>query len=454
MAWSPISRIVIRGGWGRYYINPNNDYLQNVGYNASTSLNASPDSNRTAFPDLLSNPFPVINQPIGNSQGLMTFVGNSFNFVNSRFEIPQVDQFSISIQRPLGTQAVIDVAYVGSRGHRLQSDKTFNEDADSTIRNQCNYLLGATSQSYCTQGLTNPFKGLPGFEGTSFYTNSTRSRYDLNRVFPQFNTSLTEYMRNDGLSWYNALQSSFILRSRRGVTLNTNYTFSKTMERNGFLDNLDGTMQQGLTSNDRPHKFVFSTIAQLPVGKGRRWFNSSHGLLTRVASGWESTVIFQFFSGKPWTLPGNVLYLKDARNRDFTWNAARVQAIQPCVLNWDNTNKITWEQYSLDRGCTQPNWIIVPSYNPRYTPYYDGRVRLQTVHLMDASLNKMTRINERYSVQFRAECFNAMNSFFINTAQFNSDPTNPNFGAIIKATVGAPQSNYPRQIQLGLKFLW
>jgi hypothetical protein len=47
-----------------------------------------------------------------------------------------------------------------------------------------------------------------------------------------------------------------------------------------------------------------------------------------------------------------------------------------------------------------------------------------------------------------------MNSFFINTAQFNSDPTNPNFGSIIKATVSAPQSNYPRQIQLGVKFLW
>jgi hypothetical protein len=454
IAWSPAPKVVIRVGWGRYYINPNNDYLQNVGYNASTSLNVSPDSNRTAFPGLLSNPFPVINQPIGNSQGLTTFVGNSFNFANSHFEIPHVDQFSINIQRAVGTRGVLDIAYVGSRGYRLQSNKTFNDDADSTIRDQCNYLLGATSQSYCTQGLANPFKGLPEFQGTSFYTNSTRSRYDLNRVFPQFNTSLTEYMRNDGMSWYNALQSSFILRSKRGLTLNTNYTFSKTMERNGFLDNLDGTMQQGLAANDRPHKFVFSAIVPLPAGRGRRWLNATHGFLNQMVSGWESTTIFQIFSGKPWTMPGNVLYVKDARNFGFTWDAATVRPVQPCVLNWDNTNKITWEQYSLDYGCSEPNWIIVPSYNPRYTPYYDGRVRLQTVHLMDTSLNKTMHIGERYSVQFRAECFNAMNSFFINTAQFNNDPTSPNFGSIVKATVSAPQSNYPRQIQLGLKFLW
>src|SRR5262249_34187872 len=66
LAWSPHRNLVIRGGWGRYYINPNNDYLQNVGYNATTSLNASGDSNRTALPGLLNDPFPLINQPIGN----------------------------------------------------------------------------------------------------------------------------------------------------------------------------------------------------------------------------------------------------------------------------------------------------------------------------------------------------------------------------------------------------
>ena len=43
---------------------------------------------------------------------------------------------------------------------------------------------------------------------------------------------------------------------------------------------------------------------------------------------------------------------------------------------------------------------------------------------------------------------------YFNTLQFNNDPTNANFGSILKATVSAPQSNYPRQIQMGVKFLW
>jgi hypothetical protein len=303
-AWAPrrIRNLVVRGGWGRYYLNPNNDYLQNVGYNASTSLNVSGDSNRTALPTLLSDPFPIINQPIGNTRGLMTFVGNQFNFINTRFQIPHADQFSLAIQRAMGSRSRVDIAYVGNRGRNLQSNKTFNEDGDSTIRDQCNYLLGAKSQLYCTQGLSNPFRNVPGFEGTSFFTNSTRSRYDLNRVYPQFNTSLTEYMRNYGVSWYNSLQASYNLRTRAGINLNTNYTFSKTMDRNGFLDNLNNVIQQSVSSNDRPHKFVFSMIGQLPVGRGRKWFNSSHGLASRVISGWEATTIFQIFSGKPWPL--------------------------------------------------------------------------------------------------------------------------------------------------------
>jgi hypothetical protein len=261
-------------------------------------------------------------------------------------------------------------------------------------------------------------------------------------------------MRNDGLSWYNSAQVSFNSRMKGGLNLNANYTFSKSMERNGFLDPHYDVMQQGLTANDRPHKFVYSMIYQLPVGRGRRWLHGVRGVPDKILSGWETTTIFQVFSGKPWTLPTTVIYLKDARNPNFTWDASKIQPVQPCVLNWDNTNKSTWEPYSLDYGCTTPNWVIVPSYNPRYTQNYDGRVRLQTVRLMDASLNKMTRLTERYSLQFRMEVFNAMNSFFVNTKQFTNSATDANFGSLIKAEVSAPQSNYPRQIQMGVKFIW
>jgi hypothetical protein len=453
-AYSLGRKTVIRGGWGRYYINPNNDYLQTTGYSASTSLSASLDSNRTVVPNLLSDPFPIVNQPVGASRGLSTFLGNGFSFVNTKFETPKMDSFSLDIQRAINNRSRFSIAYVGSRGKRLQSSKSYNEDDDSAIRERCNFLSGATSQTYCTQTLNNPFRNLPGFEGTTHYTATTRSRYELNRPFPQFTSGLNELMRNDGLSWYNAAQASFNWRARGGMNLNANYTFSKSMERRDYLDAMNDVMQQGLTSNDRPHKLVYSMIWQLPVGKGRRFFGGARGVTGKLISGWEATSIFQIFSGRPWALPSNVIYLKDARNPKFTWDAPRIQGVLPCVKSWNNTNTVTWQSYSVDYGCTEANFVIVPSYNPRYTPYYEGRIRMQRVRLLDASLNKMTRLTERYSLQFRLESFNVLNSFFMNNATFTNGTGDANFGSVIKNTLSAGATNYPRHVQMGVKFIW
>jgi hypothetical protein len=86
-------------------------------------------------------------------------------------------------------------------------------------------------------------------------------------------------------------------------------------------------------------------------------------------------------------------------------------------------------------------------------------VRYETVRMADISLNKLTQINDRFRAQFRVEAFNIANSFFVeqfssSTQTINNNVTDPNFGILYKSTVSAPQSNYPRQIQLGFKLTW
>jgi hypothetical protein len=149
-----------------------------------------------------------------------------------------------------------------------------------------------------------------------------------------------------------------------------------------------------------------------------------------------------------------VIILKDPRI-PIDWNQPVVRAFKSCVIRWNNDNTITWMQYSLDQGCTEPNWLIVPPYTaPRLLPDRDPSIRLQTVKMVDFSLTKMTRLTERFSVQFRAECFNLLNSFFDTREQFNNTPDNPNFGTVNKAAISAPNSNYPRQIQMAVKLVW
>jgi len=450
-AYALTPKTVIRGGWGRYFINPNNDFQQTYGFSNSTSLSASTDSNRTGISNKIADPFPRVLTPDGASQGLLTFVGRGFNFVNSDFRLPYSDQFSVGIQRAVSARAKFEISYSASRGKDLQSTKVFNEVDDASFRDRCNFMLGG-NPSYCDAGLPNPFKNVGPFDGTTFYTSNTESRAQLLRPFPQFG-AFTEYMRNDGLSWYNSLQSVFSARTRNGINLNVNYTFAKNLLRNGFLDPQNNVMQQGLYDWDKPHRFVTSMISQLPFGKGKRWLNGSNGPVSRLVSGWENTIIFQISSGRPWGLPQNIIYLKDAR-LPLNWSSQNIQAVKPCVERWNEDNTITMEPFSKDYGCTEANWLVVPRYNPRYEPNNDGRIRLQTVTMADVSMNKTTRISERFTLQFRAEAFNIGNSFFVTRALFNNNAESSSFGSLVKAAVSAPDSNYPRQVQLGIKLVW
>ncbi len=245
------------------------------------------------------------------SQGLLTFAGRGFNFVNADFRLPHVDQFSLGTQRSLAKRMMFEITYAGSRGADLQTTKGFNEVDDASFRDRCNYMLGG-NPGYCDAGLSNPFKNLAPFNGTGFYTSNTESRAQLLRPFPQFG-AFTEYMRNDGKSWYNSVQSLFTARVRNSINLNVNYTFSKNMQRSGFLDTQRNIMQQGISGLDKPHRFTASMINQLPFGKGKRWLNVRNGFVSRLVSGWETTVIFSISSGRPWTLPTNIIYLKDAK---------------------------------------------------------------------------------------------------------------------------------------------
>ena len=57
-AYRLTNKLVVRGGWGRYYLNPSNNYIQSTGFSTSTPLVTSLDGGRTPIPNLINNPFP------------------------------------------------------------------------------------------------------------------------------------------------------------------------------------------------------------------------------------------------------------------------------------------------------------------------------------------------------------------------------------------------------------
>ena len=109
---------------------------------------------------------------------------------------------------------------------------------------------------------------------------------------------------------------------------------------------------------------------------------------------------------------------------------------------------------SVTAGCKDYNFLIAPRYAPRFTPSRDPRLRLNSPPTADLSLNKTTIIKERMRLQFRAEVFNLTNTYWFGRQQFNSTATSSAFGTMNKASIAFTNTNQPRYVQLGLKFLW
>ena len=472
MAYAVTSKLVLRGGWGRYMINPNNDWMRTDGFSRTTPLINSNNGGRTPIPNLLNNPFSDgVLQPPGSSLGLGTLVGQGISFFDPTFKTPYTDQFSFGFQYELPMYSRLDVSYVGNRGYKLQTDAPYNYSS-LAFRQSCDPLEGGNA-NYCNQLVANPFYGLSPFAGTGLGTNQQVSRATLANPFPEFG-GITHYGRNDGKIWYNALQLNYGIRATHGWDLTFGYTYSKNIEQGGFnnangntandafLDIQRMTLERSLTGYDFPNVVKISSVYQLPVGRGKHFLGNTNRFVDAVMGGWEHTIIFQYRSGAPWNLPGNAFYMHKA-TVNTNWGSPVIQGANDCVAKMSDTGAITLQPYSVNvPGCSiaTANFLEFPSFAPtRGTPLRTGDIRTQAVPVADMSLDKTFRITESKSFQFRVEAFNVFNSYWMSGGSGSNDMfannlNSSNFGQMVKATVGTGATNWPRQIQLGFKFIY
>jgi hypothetical protein len=356
-------------------------------------------------------------------------------------------------------RSVIEISYVGARSYGLQSfdDETRRQMNFISVadRSRCNPLEGGTV-AYCDERVPNPFQNVPPFAGTTQFAAPVLSRSDLFRPYPHFG-DLWQNANNDGRLWYNAMQITYEMRGQKGLNFTAAYTLQKTMEQQVFSDVAKGIQPRTLAANDRPHRLVLNALYELPMGRGQALFSGARGFWNALVSGWQATSMVTFQSGTPWDLPTNVRVLNEPKVAP-DWSASVVRGARPCVLRYNDNGTITPQSFSIAAGCgTDPstyNFLILPRFAPREVPDRDGRIRLHTVGQWDASINKMTQINERFRLQFRAEAFNLTNTYMFFREQFNTNPENANFGAIVKGNVGFGATNFPRQFQLALKLIF
>jgi len=461
-------KLVMRGGFGMYHSNPNNDSQRTSGFSTSTTLVNSNDGGRTPIDNILNNPYPNgILRPTGSSAGAATFVGQNPNWFDSGFQIPSVWSFSWGFQYQLTNNSTIEASYVGSRSFNLNMNADYNIPS-LDIRKTCNYQEGGNA-ALCNSQVPNPFKGIPAFNGTGYYTANTVSYFQMLRPFPQFSGALQQYGRNDSFIRYNSLQINYNLHVRSGLTLLGNYTLSKQIEEWGLNDPYNKVYQQGPYTLDRPPVIKLTAIWELPFGEGKKFGAGTHGVTKKVISGWEYTTFFNdALRGLPAPLAGNVIPLKDVQSKGggfngaIDWKAYQVRAWNPCVLRQDvNTGAYAPTPASIGLGCGTDYsnnwgnyaWLETTDYAPRYTPFRSGQIRKHHAYQLDVSLLKTTRIGERARLQLGLEVFNLFNHNYFGRDDFNTDPNSANFGSVFPSQVST-QNMLPRQIQVRFKFNW
>lgn len=407
------SKTVLRTGYGIFYdtIGVNRTLPVQYGFTAITNIISTYDNGLT-YVATTANPFPSgLVAPRGAADGLATYLGQDLTVYPARRLQPYSQQWTFGVQRLLPAEFLLETIYAGNKGIHLEVARELNSSP---------YLTRSTERDqafidYMSQQVPNPLYGI-----NSIYTR-TMARSDLLRRYPEFGS----VQENDpiGYAWYHALNVRVEKRLSKGYTLNTAYTFSKTMDATSFLNSVEPNLYRSISRYDRTHRLVVSGIFELPFGRGRRLASGIPKALDHLIGGWQLNTVITKQSGAPLAF-GDVIYRGNLKNIPLPAN-------QRTVDRWFNTDGFE------KRPSRQAEYAY------RTFPRYLSGVRAAGQSKWDVSLIKYFSFTERVRLQFRAECYNCLNHPNFETPDMTV--TSSTFGMV------SEQGGTARQFQGALK---
>ena len=374
-----------------------------------------------------------------------------------------VQHYSLTFQREIFRNTVVEAGYVGTHGVKLFMDLNLDQpriyedfltafrelqsfrnngtpvsDSNTLVR-----IFGTEVEAIKAIGPTTIDRGEVGIGADTVdlthygkYAGAGVSDFYL-RNYPQFNKVIVG--TNDGRSYYNSFQLS-LRRQSGALRFVANYTFSKTMdnistEGNGFtspIDNFNVRLNLARSDYDVPHTFNSRFVYTLPFGKGRPYASSAPIWLDSLIGGWDVGLLTLWQSGRVVTyLSGRGTGPTAASSfADYTGdrNIGRVMRRSDGVY-WLTEEETAKFSYPL------AGEIGTGGRNAFRGPRFFG---------LDISLAKRFRIAERHAILFRAEAYNLFNN--VNFATPNSNRSQATFGKI-SSTVGNP-----RMLQMALRY--
>jgi hypothetical protein len=421
----------------------------------------SPDVNKTiagGFPTLLPAPSVKPSTLLTPPQQLRTNAPPITVFA-PEMQLPTVHEWNLSWQRELPGGLVMQAAYIGRHGTHLFMAYDINQiNADRIVPSflimQQNRAKGCTAAGTgCPAGVTGVTPplltqlqapgGLTAGQAATFLNSTTTAgELDINsagnfarriedttlvmKLRPNQQFAVLTYLDNSGDSNYHAAQFTLRRRFSSGLGLSMAYTFGKSID-NQSVDPVGASSGGGLSTTnsrtptdirnfreergrsdfDRAQVLQAASVWEVPVGRGRRFLGSSHGIVNQIFGGWTINSIYTFQTGEPFAV----------RSGSFTANGnheSRAGVQQPVRPQLQFLPGQTFAGPVLFKpvnaltcgvDTTQPFCIPAPGQNGAgrntfVAPSYWN---------LDLGFIKTFQITERFKLQFRTEMFNALN---------------------------------------------
>ncbi|MGA3011258.1 MAG: carboxypeptidase regulatory-like domain-containing protein [Terracidiphilus sp.] len=322
--------------------------------------------------------------------------GTSMNAPNRHNNNSMVQEWNLQVERQMGSNNVVNVAYVGTKGSRLSTYYPYNM-----------YQFGTAEQNFPTMGGIN-------------------------------------YNNYNGISHYDALQVHAEHHANNGLVGTVSYAWSHTLDDssgawNGGTSELyyDPMASYGNSAEDTRQIFSSSIVYKLPFGRGQRFDGNVSRPVDWVVGGWQTSLTAQVQSGTPVDLStgtdvpanrpdlvGSIKYSKGTGGGSGDYWFKPGSFVNPPVVPQSENGQTVYARL----GTLGRNQVFGPGYR-----------------VVNWSVQKNIRITDKQILELHGDAFNVFNTpAFTNP---NSTLTGGNFGQIESV-----QQYTNREIQLAARF--
>jgi Carboxypeptidase regulatory-like domain len=344
-------------------------------------------------------------------------------FFYYRNQAPYISNYMLSVQREIASRALLTVSYVGNQGHRILAVSSVNLGNPGLCLSlptcgpfgEDTTYTSATGQTIYGTRTGQSTIGVPITTGPN-YGENTADRSMANSNYNAFQTTL-RYQRNG---------SEFLL----------SYTFAKSIDQGSNLgeqiDPLKPRQTRAISAWDQKHTFVASYTLALPI---ESVLNRSN----RLTDDWSISGTTRFSTGFPVTLydssDNSLLGTLGNGVNNYLLDTPQYLPGQ-LKINTNGRNGRPAFNTSLF-----PEEALGQLGNAKRRNFYGPGI-----NNFDLTLQKLLRLGEAKSLEFRLEGFNAFNhAQFYGPASVDGQVEDPNFGQIVSARA-------PRLVQLAAKF--